>query len=233
MRAFILALCVSFLSVFSVSVASPQVTDAKFKKVEVGMSVTEVKSILGRPKAVEAGFAQSWDSSEPDMTGQLNYTSWFYPSALSQQKSYTEYRLNGRKVTEELYTELSGHDTLVFDPDNQVVRNGLPACFVDGDIDKPKVFHTSIDCEVLKFAMINHPVVLTWEEAHRRQLRQCQICPTYKVETKDLTTTGQFKISYVLSKVFVVVFERGTSLVTSKTEHESVSDAQETRLKPR
>ena len=92
------------------------------KKIETGMSTAEVKTILGRPKAIESGFPDSRESivdSLPDQRGQLNNSTWFYfynPISIDVDK----YVVNAFSVSKEMFEAYNDKDTVYFHNDSMI-----------------------------------------------------------------------------------------------------------------
>jgi hypothetical protein len=200
------------------SSAQSQVDVVKFSKVQVGMSTSEVKTILGRPKAIEMGFPTSWNGLEPDMSGQLNYTSWFYFTT-PLQHVVTTYKLNDREVGDGLFLRLQNTDTLIFEGGTPIIPqpgwHPSGEYFIDGYLSELEFYHSSPECSLL--GEEKKPVRIS--EGDAAVLKPCPNCVKYTVEFKDEETSGYFKTQYVLSNVLVVTFERGTSLVADKAQH--------------
>ena len=67
------------------------------KKIEVGMSVEEVKAILGNPKIVKVGSPHEGEGylrdDMPDQIGQINSSSWFYLRDAEDADSCSAYEM--------------------------------------------------------------------------------------------------------------------------------------------
>jgi hypothetical protein len=73
--------CITVQFVFSQTYELLSFKKTKDTKIEIGMSIQEVKKAFGSPKSIELGFPEDEETiiqSFPNMKGQLNYSTWLY-----------------------------------------------------------------------------------------------------------------------------------------------------------
>ncbi|NUQ83007.1 MAG: hypothetical protein HUU10_15495 [Bacteroidetes bacterium] len=113
-----------FISCSSVVYSQSEMTlfEAKInQKIEIGMSIDEVKKKMGKPDEIRPGFPDT-DSrvidSYPDHAGQLVYSSWVYIQEPIKVKllneSETKHLLNNVEVSEMMYKDYESLDSVYY-----------------------------------------------------------------------------------------------------------------------
>jgi hypothetical protein len=92
---------------------------SKKDKVQIGMSVAEIKAIFSNPKAIESGFPSSTTSiikELPEQRGQMNYTTWFYfypaISLIYEEPASGSYLINNKSIVKSTYDSYVNADSV-------------------------------------------------------------------------------------------------------------------------